>query len=448
MAQSRREFLTTGLNLAAGAGLAVIVPAGMGLQSCSGRKGPNNRIRVALIGCRNMGFTNACAFIEHPDVELAAVCDVDKNVRENRLADIQKYAYDKKIAVPKLNEYEDFREVLERKDIDAVIIATPDHWHALITIMACQAGKDVYVEKPAANSVFEADQMVNAAVRYKRVVQVGQWQRSGLHWQEMVDYIRSEKLGPVSHVDVWRYGGNPVPKVPDAPVPAGVNYDLWLGPAPLRPFNPNRFHYNFRWFWDYAGGKMTDWGVHLLDMAMWALKLTQPDMVTATGGNLVFPDNAMETPDTLTVEYQFDQTLVVWQNNFGLTANEYGFDHGLVFHGENGELRANRNYWEVIPTQVNGVPVIEPVPRNVNAGNDLSLHVRNFLDAIKIRNFETAANISIGRDVARVAHLGNIAYRTGLSLHWNAETGSFNETGANHFLKPVFRNPWEIHKIS
>jgi len=447
MVQSRREFLSTGLSLAAGTGLAGLLPAGMGLQSCSVLKGPNDRIRVALIGCKNMGFTDACAFLEQPDVDFAAVCDIDKNIRETRLTDIQKYAYDKKIIVPKLDQYEDFRKVLERKDIDAVIVATPDHWHALIAIMACQAGKDVYVEKPAANSIFEADQMVNAAIRYQRVVQVGQWQRSGLHWQEMVDFIQSGKLGAISYVDVWRFGGNSVPKVPDAPVPAGVNYDLWLGPAPLRPFNPNRFHYNFRWFWEYAGGKMTDWGVHLLDMAMWALKLNQPDSVKATGGNLVFPNDAMETPDTLTVEYQFDQTVVVWQNNFGLQTNEFGFDHGLVFHGVNGDLRANRSFWEVIPARINGIPVTEPVPRNVNAGNDLSLHVRNFLDAIKMRNFETAASIKIGRDVARVAHLGNIAYRTGLTLNWNAETGSFNEMAANHYLKPVYRKPWEINKI-
>jgi predicted dehydrogenase len=447
MAQSRREFLNSGLSLAAGAGLAGILPVGFGLQSCTGRKGANDRIRIALIGCRNQGYNNVCTFIEQPDVDLVALCDIDKNILDSRFADIQKYAYDKKVTVPKPDKYEDFRKVLERKDIDAVIIATPDHWHALITIMACQAGKDVYVEKPVANSVFEADQMVHAAERYKRVIQVGQWQRSGLHWQEMVDFIQSEKLGPISHVEVWRYGGNPVPKLPDAPKPQGVNYDLWLGPAQLRPFNPNRFHYNFRWFWDYAGGKMTDWGVHLLDMAMWSLKLKQPDTIKATGGNLVYPDDAMETPDTLTVEYQFDQTLVVWQNNFGLKTNEFGFDHGLEFHGNNGTLRANRNFWEVIPASLNGVPATEPVPRNMNAGNDLSLHVRNFLDAIKMRNFDTAANIKIGRDVARVAHMGNISYRTGQLLHWNADNGSFNEQVANSYLTPSFRKPWEINKI-
>jgi len=444
MGQTRRKFLSNSFSLAAGASLLGIPAATLGMQGCSRRKGPNDRIGMALIGCRNMGFTNACSFVEQPDVNLVALCDIDKNILDARAADIQKYAYDKKLTVPKFTLYDDFRKVLENKDVDAVIVATPDHWHALITIMACREGKDVYVEKPAANSIYEADQMVRAAYRYKRVVQVGQWQRSGLHWQEMVDYIRSGKLGQISRVDAWRMGGNPVPKVPDSTVPAGVNYDMWLGPAPLRPFNQNRFHYNFRWFWDYAGGKMTDWGVHMIDMALWALDLKHPGSVKAAGGNLVYPNDDMETPDTLVVNYRFGPVELVWENNFGVQANAYGFDHGVSFQGENGELRANRSFWEMYPKMVNGIPVIEPVNRNTNAGNDLRLHIRNFLDSIKKRNLNTAASIEIGRDAATVAHLGNIAYRTGLEVHWNGETGTFNEPEANALLRPNYRKPWEI----
>ncbi|MFH0761500.1 MAG: Gfo/Idh/MocA family oxidoreductase [Bacteroidota bacterium] len=447
MGESRRKFLAESLSLAAGASLVGLTPAALGLQGCTKRRGPNDQIRVALIGCRNMGFTNACSFIEQPDVSLVALCDVDKNILDSRAADIQKYAYDKKLTVPKFILYDDFRKVLDNKDIDAVIVATPDHWHALITIMACREGRDVYVEKPAANSIFEVNQMVKAARRYKRVVQVGQWQRSGLHWQAMVDYVRSGKLGQISRADAWLMGGNPVPKVPDSPVPYGVNYDMWLGPARLRPFNQNRFHYNFRWFWDYAGGKMTDWGVHMIDMILWAMELKHPTSVSATGGNIVYPDDAMETPDTLTVDYRFGQFQLVWENNFALKTNAYGFTHGVSFQGENGELRANRSFWEVYPKIVNGIPAIEPVDRNMNAGNDLRLHVRNFLDSIKNRDLETAANIKIARDVATVAHLGNIAYRTGLPLHWNGETGSFNEPEGNALLKPAYRKPWEITEI-
>lgn len=447
MGLTRRKFIGTGLGAAAAAGMAAMLPAGMGLTACNRRSGPGDQVRVALVGCRNMGFTNICGFLEQPDVSLAALCDIDQNILDSRSTDIQKYAYDKKLPVPKFDRFGDFRKILDRKDIDAVIIATPDHWHALMAIMACQAGKDVYVEKPAANSIFEADQMVRASERYQRVVQVGQWQRSGRHWQELVDFVRSGKIGRIEHVEVWRYGGNKVPVVPDSPVPKGVNYDMWLGPAPLRPFNQNRFHYNFRWFWDYAGGKMTDWGVHLLDMAMWALDVEQPQTVRATGGKLVYPDDAMETPDTLIVQYQFGQVDVSWENNFGLQATDFGFDHGLTFHADKGLIRANRSLWEVYPAEENGIPLIEPVPRSESPGNDLALHIRNFLDAVKSRDLNTAARIGIGRDVARVAHMGNIAYRTGLTLHWNEDSGAFTEQEANALLKPVYRKPWEINKI-
>lgn len=446
MGQSRRQFLGDGLYLVAAAGLAGLIPASLGLSSCK-RAGANDRIGVALIGCRNMGYTNICGFIRQPDVDLVALCDIDQNILESRNAEIQKYAYEKEIPIPKPDLYHDFREVLQRRDIDAVIVATPDHWHALITIMACQAGKDVYVEKPVANSIFEADQMAKAAERYHSVIQCGQWQRSGLHWKELVDYIQSGSFGPISKVDVWRYGGNEVPVVPDGPVPAGVDYDLWLGPAQQRPFNQNRFHYNFRWFWDYAGGKMTDWGVHLLDMAMWALNVKHPSTISATGGKLVFPNDAMETPDLLKVNYNFGPIEIIWENNFGLQKTSFGFDHGLTFHGENGIIRANRSFWEVYPAKTEGVTIIDPVPRKVNAGNDLDLHIRDFLDAIKSRNQNTAANIQVGRDAARVAHMGNIAYRTGLELHWNNDSSLFNEQEANHLLKPEYRKPWELAEI-
>ncbi|MFO7617914.1 MAG: Gfo/Idh/MocA family oxidoreductase [Bacteroidales bacterium] len=447
MGQSRRTFIGKSLGLAAAAGLAGAIPAGLGLSSCGRRAGASDRVRVALIGCRNMGFTNICGFIRQPDVDLVALCDIDQNILESRNADIQKYAYEQQVEIPKPELYRDFRKVLQRRDVDAVIVATPDHWHALMTILACQAGKDVYVEKPVANSIFEADQMVKAADRYHSVVQCGQWQRSGIHWKELTEFIQAGSLGSISRIDVWRYGGNEVPVVPDGPVPAGVDYDLWLGPAPKKPFNQNRFHYNFRWFWDYAGGKMTDWGVHLLDMAIWALDLEHPTTVSASGGKFVFPDDAMETPDKLIVNYRFGPVEVVWENNFGLQTTPFGFDHGLTFHGENGIIRANRSFWEVYPAEADGKPAIDPVPRNANAGNDLALHIREFLDAIKTRNRATAASIQVGRNAARVAHMGNIAYRTGLELHWDGEARRFNESEANRYLQPEYRKPWELPKI-
>lgn len=430
--------------MAGGVGVLSTLPLN---YSCS-RPGANDIIRVGLIGCRNMGFSNIRQFIVQPDVEVVALCDIDESILNQRAADLEKFAYEKDVPEFRKPElYKDFRKVLDRKDVDAVIIATPDHWHALMTIMACQAGKDVYVEKPMANSIFEADLMARAGDRYNSVIQVGQWQRSGPHWHDMMDFISSGQLGEIDQIDVWRFGGNEVPVKPDGPIPAGVNYDMWLGPAPLRNFNPNRFHYNFRWFWDYAGGKMTDWGVHLLDMAIQAMNIHHPRTIQASGGKLFFPDDAMETPDTLKVQYDFNNLKVVWQNDFSRQENQFGLGHGLAFHAENGLLIASRNGWKVEPKVNNGTPLMEAVDPKPSTGKDLSLHVRDFLDSIKSRNRSTKCSAEIGRDVARVANMGNIAYRTGETLHWNPETEKFSETAANKLLCPEYRKPWELPKF-
>ncbi len=444
MGQERRIFLKKSITLIGGVTIAGTLP----LQYACRRSGPGDTIRVGLIGCRNMGYSDITNFILNPDVQVVALCDVDETILEKRAADLQKYAYDREIAgyiKPRLEK--DFRTLLDRKDIDAVIIGTPDHWHAIIAILACQAGKDVYVEKPMANSIGEANLMVKAGNRYKRVIQVGQWQRSGPHWIDAGEYIQSGKLGKISRIDVWLYGGNPLPVVPDSPAPPGVDYNMWLGPAPLRPFNANRFHYNFRWFWDYAGGKMTDWGVHLLDMALMMMKVVNPQEITSEGGNFVYPDHAMETPDILTANYRFGDLNVTWKNDFGQKTNEYGLDHGLVFHGENGKMIASRNGWEVFPALINGIPSIEAVAKQPSTGKDLGLHVRNFLDSIKSRNRETNCSAEIGRNVARVAHMGNISYRTGETIHWNPDTETFLENAANDILMPEYRKPWGIPKL-
>ena len=210
--------------------------------------------------------------------------------------------------------YGDYRALLENPDLDAVVIGTPDHWHCLQMVEACEAGKDVYCEKPLANSIEESGLMVAAAKRYDRIVQIGQWQRSGPHWAEAIDFVHSGRLGRVRTVRAWAYMNwlPPVPNLPDEPAPEGVDYDMWLGPAPKRPFNRNRFHFNFRWYWDYAGGLMTDWGVHIIDIVLWGMQATAPNSIAASGGKLAYPDDAQETPDTLTALYEFDDFLMVW----------------------------------------------------------------------------------------------------------------------------------------
>ncbi|MCD6346020.1 MAG: Gfo/Idh/MocA family oxidoreductase [Bacteroidales bacterium] len=444
MSVNRRSFLKNSAIITGGVGLFSTLPL---TYSCKRHPGPNDTIRVALIGCRNMGWSNVQQFIRQPDVQVA-MCDIDENILNSRAANLEKLAFDiEKPDYRKPELYADFRDVLDRRDIDAVIIATPDHWHALITVMACQAGKDVYVEKPMANSIHEAELMVNAGERYDTVIQVGQWQRSGPHWHDVMKFIDSGKLGNISQIDVWRYGGNEVPVKPDGPVPKGVDYNMWLGPARQRAFNPNRFHYNFRWFWDYAGGKMTDWGVHLLDMAVQAMDIHHPREVQASGGKFVYPNDAMETPDTLTVNYQFKNLQLTWKNDFSKSTNHTGLGHGLIFKGQNGQLIASRGGWDVIPNIENGGPLMKAVDHQPSTGKDLPLHVRNFLDAVKSRDRKTHCSALIGRDVARVAHMGNIAYRTAETIHWNPESQSFAESKANELLSPAYRKPWKLPSL-
>jgi predicted dehydrogenase len=217
------------------------------------------KIRVGLIGCGGISRADLTAFLSYPEVECPVVCDVDDAQLAKGIALVEK------LRGRHPDTVKDFRRVIERKDVDVVLVCTPDHWHALPTVLACQEGKDVYVEKPLATTVAEGRAMVEAARRHGRVVQMGTQWRSGPHYQEAIEFVQSGKLGKIRQVRAWAYLdwvggiGNP----PDRDPPAGVDYDFWLGPAPLRPFNPNRFHFNFRWFWDYAGGLMTDWGVHL-----------------------------------------------------------------------------------------------------------------------------------------------------------------------------------------
>lgn len=405
----------------------------------------NDKLIVGLIGCKGMGFSDLKAFLGQPGVECAAICDVDQNVLNERAAETEKITGKK----PKL--FGDFRQLLEMKDIDAVIIGTPDHWHCLPMVYACEAGKDVYVEKPLANSIDECNIMVKASKRYNKVVQVGQWQRSDPHWLSAVKYVQGGNLGRVRSVRAWSYVGwkGSIPKVPDEPVPAGVNYDMWLGPAPKKPFNVNRFHFTFRWFWDYAGGLMTDWGVHLLDYALFGMNQYVPKSVMATGGKYAFPDDAMETPDTMMTMYDFGDFGLLWDHTIGIYGANYGRGHGVAFIGEYGTLVVDRSGWEVIPekTSVSAKKDFAVPEPGKSTGKGLDLHVKNFIDCIKSRE-KPNCDIEIGAHIARIAHLGNISYRLSRKVFWNHENQQFiNDTDANQMVKPTYRAPWKLPVI-
>jgi predicted dehydrogenase len=434
---TRRTFIKNTAVTTAAIGLAPAFSSA--LAGCA----PSDRINIGLIGCNGMGFADLSAFLEHPQVECTALCDIDESVLNKRAADVEKIR-GKKPA----NLYKDWRQVIDNKDINLVIVGTPDHWHCIQMVAACEAGKDVYCEKPIGRTIEECNLMVKAAKKNKSVVQVGQWQRSDKHWQEAVDFIQSGKLGKIRLVRVFSYQGwcPSIPVIADESVPAGVDYDMWLGPAPNRPFNRNRFHFTFRWFWDYAGGLMTDWGVHLLDYALFGMNVTAPKSIMAMGGKYGYPDDACETPDSLQTIYEFDGFNVLWDHAIGIDDGAYGRNHGLGFVGENGTLVVDRSGWEVIPEVVSNIKRMEAVPLRQGDGRGLKNHVKNHLDCITKRNPDTNANIEIGAHIAKFSALGNIAYRTGKKLIWDG-TSFTNDNDANKYLLPVYREPWMLPKI-
>lgn len=403
------------------------------------RIGANDKINVGVIGVNGMGWSDLTSFMKIPEVNVVGLCDVDDNVLNYRKYELAKNGIQTKT-------YADYRKLLDNKDIDVVIIGTPDHWHCLQMVEACEAGKDVYVEKPIGNSIEECNVMVATQKRYNRAVQVGQWQRSMPHFVDALNFIKSGKLGKIRTVKAWAYQGwmRNIEVKPDGPVPAGVNYDLWLGPAPKRPFNPNRFHFQFRWFWDYAGGLMTDWGVHLIDYALLGMNASMPKSAVALGGKYAYPDGAHETPDTLATVYEFDGYNMIWEHAQSISNGNYGKDHGISYIGNNGTLVLWRGGWEVIPDEKR----MEATPVQPNKGSGLDLHTVNFIQAVKSRNFSAlTCPIEAGANVALVCQMGNISYKTGSKVSWDTSKGKFNEDKANALMAAKYNNGYKVPKV-
>jgi predicted dehydrogenase len=437
MDYSRRKFLhKTGQTLAAGGFIGALPWETMARNK---HVSQNDRINVGVIGANGMGWSDAKSFMKIPEVNLMAICDVDENVITRRVEEVKE-------ANIKLQTYTDYRKLLENKDVDAVIIGTPDHWHCLQMVEACSAGKDVYVEKPVGNSIAECDAMVAAQKKYKRAVQCGQWQRSMPHFIDALNFLKSGKLGKIRTVKAWAYQGwmKDIPTLPDGPVPKGVHYDMWLGPAKQRPFNPNRFHFNFRWFWDYAGGLMTDWGVHLVDYVLLGMNAPLPKSVYASGGKLAYPDGGNETPDTLAAIYDFGDFTMLWEQAQSISNGNYGRDHGMAYIGNNGTLVLDRAGWEVIPDEKR----MEPILFQPNKGSGLDAHTLNFIEAVKSRNFDQlTCPIDAGAHVATVCQMGNISYRTGQIVHWDGAKRNFREAEANRFLAAKYHNQYAMPKV-
>jgi predicted dehydrogenase len=442
MKLNRRNFIQKASLTAAGAGVFSILPSDILFSPYA----PSDKVNVALIGCKNQGFWDLKCHLENKDVTCVALCDVDSTILNDRAAEIKK-TYNQE---PKL--YSDFRKMLEQKDIDAVIIGTPDHWHCLQLVYACQAGKDVYVEKPMANSIAECNVMVKASDYYKRIVQVGQQQRSGFVFQESMKMIKDGTIGKLRKVNIWgnfNYGtGTGI--VADSPVPAGVDYDMWLGPAPLRPFNKSRFHGTWRHFWDYGGGLMSDWGVHLLDMGLWAKDLVEaPAVVLTYAANSSSEKKMRETFDTMNVTYPKNDYVINWDMTAGIQQGPYEKLYGLAFIGENGTIVTDRNSYQVYPEWDGNKKAAKTEAKVYKEGKEShSQHARNFIDCVKSRNTPVCPP-EIGRVAALHAHIPNIAARTGEQvLFWDDKNSRFtNSKKAEALIKPEYRAPWTFPKV-
>jgi predicted dehydrogenase len=446
---SRRTFLKT--SAAAAMGLAA-APLAFGRNEWV--KGANERVRVAVIGIHGMGQNHIREYMALPDVEVAAICDVD----ENQFAPVLKKFWPGGDRTPRL--YQDLRKLYEDKSIDAVSVVTPNHWHALASIWACQAGKHVSVEKPCCHNVFEGRKLVEAAEKYKVVVQDGAEQRSNPCSLSMAKFLREGGLGEVYLAKGLCYKRRKsIGHTPNKPVPAGVNYDLWLGPAPKQPFSENRFHYNWHWNWDFGCGDIGNQGVHEMDIARWGLGVTLPTRVSATGAHVMFEDD-QQTPNMLMASFEFPNPagggekkkmlqfeVRHWFVNRELdlapekTSNNYMTSDanvvGNLFYGSKGYMAKNVTEWRTFMGDK-----LEPGPTGSGEAN----HYRDFIDAIKAGDPRLAkGDIREGFYTCALVHLANISYRLGRSLDFDPVTMRFkNDRKANAMLTRNYRAPFIV----
>lgn len=424
----------------AGLGVVSAVPMEV-LASIRKNIAANASIGVGLIGCKGMGWSNLTSMLKMSEVKCLGLCDIDDSVLAQRRADLAQLNQQ-----PTL--YKDYRKLLDNKDIDVVIIATPDHWHCLQMADACKAGKHILLEKPASNSIGEAERMIAIANRYNSLVQVNQWQRSQQHFKDAIAFVQSGKLGNIAHTKTWMFNAHGIlPPAAAGGVPAGVDYDMWLGPAPRRPFDANRFHYNFRWYWDYAGGLMTDWGVHLMDMVILGMQAGLPLSVVSMGGHFAYPTDARETPDTQTALYEYAGFTHTWEHTMGRTHGLYGMGHGIAFIGSHGTLLLNRNGWEVRPEKEKETPRMEAVAWQPSVDRGLDVHTRNLIAAVQAGDARLLnCTLSAGATTAIHCHMGNVAQRTGQRAVVSPAGGKvrFVQKEANQLLEPVYQNGWKL----
>lgn len=426
---TRRLFLRSGI--AGGAFLGLPTETYRG--SLLAQQKPSEQVRVACIGVGGQGRGNMNAIKKN----VVALCDVDKGHLATAAAAIEK-------AGTKPVTQGDYRKLLDQKDIDAVLISTPDHWHALPTIYACQAGKDVYCEKPLTLFVTEGRAMVVAARANKRIVQTGSQQRSAKEFRKACELVRSGALGKLSTVKVglpgpnWESRAKGKMAVPDSDPPANLDYDLWLGPAPKRAFNENRVHYLFRFYWDYSGGQQTNFGAHDLDIAQWALGMDDSGPVGIQGSGTFDKAGRYETPETAKQVFTYANGVQVL-----CSLGSGGYPGGVTFEGEKGTIHVRRGG---LTATIGGEKVTDPfaLPTGDVKLYPSGSHHGNWLDCIKSRKLPIC-DVEIGHRSATVCHLGNIAIRTGRKLTWDpAKEEIVGDKEAAAMLHRPYREPWKL----
>jgi len=459
---TRRDFLKSG---ASGAGLAAL--SGISFMAHPERVlGANDRVRVAVVGLHGQGWAHVEEYSKLKNVEIAALCDVDENVTNQRVAEMAKKG------LPKPATFVDLRKLLEDKSIDAISIATPNHWHSLQAIWGCQAGKDVYVEKPLSHNWWEGRQLVRAAQKYNRIVQHGTNSRSGAAIQEGMRKMREGLIGEVYMARglcfKWRKS---IGKTPPESVPAGVNYDLWTGPAPMKPFTKNRFHYNWHWIWDTGNGDLGNQGIHEVDVVRWGLGVKLPTKISAIGGHFMFDDD-QETPNTLNAAFEFklpsgERRMLEFEVRHWITNTEaeigtpaFGSEGvppatgavgvskgptkqpknavGNIFYGSKGYMAMNG--YDSYKTWLGEDQ--EPGPHLARGGSNWA----NFIECVRSGKKENLnAPIEEGHISSALVHLANVSYRLGRTLNFDPETELvIGDDEANQMLRGTYREPYVV----
>jgi predicted dehydrogenase len=444
MPSSRRQFIKKASGAALGISIGGVLP---GFASSSYRNiiGANEKIRVASMGVNSRGFAVATNFAAQSNCEVAHICDVDSRAAEKCIAAVQKIQQ----STPKNTP--DFRKALEDKNVDVLIVTAPDHWHAPAALLACAAGKHVYLEKPCSHNPNEGEMLVQAAAKHKRVLQMGNQRRSWPHVAEAIAELHGGIIGKPFFAKTWYTNNRPsIGKGKETAVPAWLNYDLWQGPAPRRPFRDNLIHYNWHWFWHWGTGEALNNGTHMVDLARWGLQVTYPTQVSSTGGRFWYQDD-WETPDTQVINLQFgSNAMITWEGRSCNGKHVEGNSVGVIFYGEKGSMTIESgNSYKIHDLKNNLVKEVKN-DRVIDARNTVdpaqeldAFHIRNFFDGIT-KGTPVISDITGGHQSTLLVQLGNIALRTGRTLHTDPSNGHIlNDADAMRFWKRDYEPGWE-----